>query len=89
MLLEEVTARTGSALPRSIFTLFQHHGLLIENVPIVMTQVYDPKKNVWRSIADLSAKRWKCGLGETKIFQPHTQRRPSCHYKDTINFQEH
>ena len=26
-------------------------------------QVYDPKKNVWRSIADLSAKRWKCGLG--------------------------
>ena len=27
-------------------------------------QVYDPKKNVWRSIADLSAKRWKCGLVE-------------------------
>ena len=27
-------------------------------------QVYDPKKNVWRSIAELSAKRWKCGLVE-------------------------
>lgn len=25
-------------------------------------EVYDPKKNVWRSIEDLSAKRWKCGL---------------------------
>ena len=31
-------------------------------VPLV--QVYDPKKNVWRSIAELSAKRWKCGLVE-------------------------
>ena len=29
-----------------------------------MVQVYDPKKNVWRSIAELSAKRWKCGLVE-------------------------
>jgi len=27
-------------------------------------EVFDPKKNVWRSIADLSAKRWKCGLVE-------------------------
>ena len=26
--------------------------------------MFDPKKNVWRSIADLSAKRWKCGLVE-------------------------
>jgi hypothetical protein len=25
-------------------------------------QVYDPKKNTWKPIADLSAKRWKCGL---------------------------
>ena len=31
---------------------------------VAMSQVYDPKKNVWRSIADLSAKRWKCGLVE-------------------------
>ena len=30
----------------------------------LLVQVYDPKKNVWRSIADLSAKRWKCGLVE-------------------------
>ena len=31
---------------------------------IIALQVYDPKKNVWRSIAELSAKRWKCGLVE-------------------------
>ena len=30
----------------------------------LLVQVYDPKKNVWRSIAELSAKRWKCGLVE-------------------------
>ena len=30
----------------------------------ILVQVYDPKKNVWRSIAELSAKRWKCGLVE-------------------------
>jgi len=24
--------------------------------------VYDPKKNRWKTISDLSAKRWKCGL---------------------------
>jgi hypothetical protein len=35
-----------------------HPSFLME--PCV--QVYDPKKNTWKPIADLSAKRWKCGL---------------------------
>ena len=44
------------------------HSSQYKPVPgwITALQVYDPKKNVWRSIADLSAKRWKCGLGKTR-----------------------
>ena len=44
MLLEEVTARTGSALPRSILTLFQRHVLLIDNVSIVYAAGVRPEK---------------------------------------------
>ena len=31
-------------------------------ISLIRVQVYEPKKNTWRPIADLSAKRWKCGL---------------------------
>ena len=43
------------------------HCIRRVHIPLIclcICQVYDPKKNVWRSIADLSAKRWKCGLVE-------------------------
>ena len=50
----EVHTPTHYWSPRSIPWKCQNTWIL---------KVYDPKKNVWRSIADLSAKRWKCGLG--------------------------
>ena len=51
----EVHTPTHYWSPRSIPWKCQNTWIL---------KVYDPKKNVWRSIADLSAKRWKCGLGK-------------------------
>ena len=54
----EVHTPTHYWSPRSIPWKCQNTWIL---------KVYDPKKNVWRSIADLSAKRWKCGLGITYL----------------------